>query len=122
MLGCQLYSLSCTDSQSVSKKEIKLMSCNIFIETICQYITLIVLKLKNALKCLLLAHLFLFFTLTHLVGLFVCFLVCLFVWFFFWGGGYIDPTDRVLNLFIYNLMYENAYTLVTITIDKLPII
>lgn len=97
------------------------MSCNIFIETICQYITLIVLKLKNALKCLLLEHLFLFFTLTHLVGLFVCFLVCLFVWFFL-GGGYIDPTDRVLNLFIYNLMYENAYTLVTITIDKLPII
>lgn len=47
------------------------MSCNIFIETICQYITLIVIKLKNALKCLLLAHLFLFFTLTHLVGLFV---------------------------------------------------
>lgn len=82
MLGCQLYSLSCTGSQSVSKKEIKLMSCNIFIETICQYITLIVLKLKNALKCLLLEHLFLFFTLTHLVGLFVCLFFGLFFFFF----------------------------------------
>lgn len=49
-------------------------------------------------------------------GLFICLVI------FFGGGGYIDPTDRVLNLFIYNLMYENAYTLVTITIDKLPII
>lgn len=72
------------------------MSCNIFIETICQYITLIVLKLKNALKCLLHEHLFLFFTLTHLVGLFVCLFVFRFVYLFgfflFWGG--VCRSDR----------------------------
>lgn len=83
-----MYSLSCTDSQSVSKKEIKLMSCNIFIETICQYITLIVLKPKNALKCLLFAHLFLFFHVNTFSG-FVCLFVFRFVYLFgfFLGGG-----------------------------------